>query len=127
MCQTIRRSRQPGDRRDRTDPRLGRADKLKRIKEQLRRLRFPRLAALEDSLARKHQALKLPAEIRLTVPPGLEGGRLRSSLRGPTKPELKRLSATTATDAGRESSARSARAFDCWWHDCSPDNPSKER
>ena len=27
-----------------TDPRLGRADKVKRIKESLRRLRFPRLA-----------------------------------------------------------------------------------
>src|SRR4051812_18295394 len=29
-----------------TNPRLGRADRLKRIKEQIRRMRFPRLAQL---------------------------------------------------------------------------------
>ena len=44
-----------------TDPRLGRADKLKRIKEQLRRLRFPRLAETEDAIRAKIQALKLHA------------------------------------------------------------------
>src|SRR5512147_1365767 len=33
-----------------SDPRLGRADKLKRIKEEVRRLRLPRLAQLEDSI-----------------------------------------------------------------------------
>jgi hypothetical protein len=60
-----------------TDPRLGRADRLKRIKEHLRRLRFPRLAAIEDQIREKIWALKLPAEIRLSVPPGLEGGRLQ--------------------------------------------------
>src|SRR3970282_2501277 len=60
-----------------SDPRLGRADKLKRIKEQVRRLRFPRLAQTEDSIRVRIQELKLPPEIRLTVPPGLEGGRLR--------------------------------------------------
>jgi hypothetical protein len=62
-----------------TDPRLGRADKLKRIKEQLRRWRFPRLAAIEESIRVKVQALKLPAEIHLSVPPGLEGGRVHVS------------------------------------------------
>lgn len=59
-----------------TDPRLGRADKLKRIKEQLRRWRFPRLAGIEDSIRMKIQSLKLPPEIRMGVPAGLEGGRL---------------------------------------------------
>jgi len=61
----------------RTDPRLGRADKLKRIKEQLRRWRFPRLAAAEDAVRQRIHALKLPGAIRLTVPAGLEGGRLQ--------------------------------------------------
>jgi hypothetical protein len=60
-----------------TDPRLGRADRLKRVKGQLRRLRFPRLAGAEDSVRERIQALKLPADIRLSVPPGLEGGRLQ--------------------------------------------------
>jgi hypothetical protein len=60
-----------------TGPRLGRADKLKRIKEQLRGWRFPRLAKMEESIRAKIQALKLPAEIHLSVPPGLEGGRLQ--------------------------------------------------
>src|SRR5574342_602993 len=54
-----------------TDPRLGRADKLKRIKEQLRRLRFPRLAETEDSLRTRIQELKLHPEVRLSVPTGL--------------------------------------------------------
>ena len=60
-----------------TDPRLGRADKVKRIKESLRRLRFPRLAQTEDEIHDKIRALKLQPEIRVTVPPGLEGGRLQ--------------------------------------------------
>ena len=54
-----------------TDPRLGRADRLKRIKEQIRRLRFPRLAETEDSIRAKIQELKLHPEIRMSVPPGL--------------------------------------------------------
>ena len=86
----------------RTDPRLGRADKLKRIKEQLRRRRFPRLAALEDSLAATIKALRLPAGIRLSASPGLEGGRLRVEFDAESTTELRelseRLSAATATD-----------------------------
>ena len=72
-----------------TDPRLGRADKLKRIKEQLRRWRFPRLDAIEESIRLKIQALKLPAEVRLSVPPGLEGGRLRVEFSAGSAAELK--------------------------------------
>jgi hypothetical protein len=84
-----------------TDPRLGRADKLKRIKEQLRRWRFPRLAAVEERIQLKIQALKLPAEIRLSVPPGLEGGRLRVEFSAGSVAELeeltKRLNAAATT------------------------------
>jgi len=46
-----------------TDPRLGRADKVKRIKEHLRRLRFPRLAQTEDEIRTRIQSLKLHPEI----------------------------------------------------------------
>ena len=60
-----------------TDPRRGRADRLKQIKEQIRRLRYPRLAATEEEIRKRIQSLKLHPEIHLSVPPGLEGGRLQ--------------------------------------------------
>ena len=83
-----------------TDPRLGRADRLKRIKEQIRRLRFPRLAETEDSIRAKIQELKLHPEIRMTVPPGLEGGQLRVEFSAANHAELKQLARkfTEATD-----------------------------
>ncbi|HKY07616.1 MAG TPA: hypothetical protein VJQ55_05220 [Candidatus Binatia bacterium] len=74
-----------------SDPRLGRADKLKRIKEHLRRWRFPRLAALEESVRLKVQALKLPASIQLSVPPGLEGGRVQVSFSARNLDEFEKL------------------------------------
>ena len=82
-----------------TDPRLGRADKLKRIKEQIRRWRFPRLAAIEESIRVKIQALKLPAEINLSVPPGLEGGRVHVSFSAGSQREFDKL-AQRLSDAG---------------------------
>ena len=83
-----------------TDPRLGRADRLKRIKEQTRRLRFPRLAETEDTIRAKIQELKLHPEIRMTVPPGLEGGQLRVEFSAANHAELKQLASklTEATD-----------------------------
>ena len=74
-----------------TDPRLGRADRLKRIKEQIRRLRFPRLAETEDAIRAKIQELKLHPAIRATVPPGLEGGQLRVEFSAANHAELKQL------------------------------------
>jgi hypothetical protein len=89
----------------RTDPRLGRADKVRRIKEQLRRKRFPRLAQTEDEIANRIRALKLHPEIRLSVPPGLEGGRLLVEFSVANATELK----TLATKLG-EAAASSAAA-----------------
>lgn len=77
----------------RTDPRLGRADKVKRIKEQLRRKRFPRLAQTEEEIENRIRALKLHPEIRLSVPPGLEGGRLNVEFSAASADELKILAA----------------------------------
>src|SRR5262245_15577594 len=74
-----------------TDPRLGRADRLKRVKDQIRRLRFPRLAEIEDKIRGKIQQLKLHPEIRLSVPPGLEGGALRVEFAAASHDDLKRL------------------------------------
>jgi hypothetical protein len=86
-----------------SDPRLGRADKLKRVKEELRRLRFPRLAQTEDSIRVQIQELKLQPDIRLTVPPGLEGGRLRVELSASTPEELKKLAGKLAAAADTSS------------------------
>ena len=74
-----------------TDPRLGRADRLKQIKEQLRRLRYPRLAATEEEIHKRVQALKLHPQIRLSVPPGLEGGRLQVEFAATSATELRAL------------------------------------
>lgn len=86
-----------------TDPRLGRADKVKKIKEWLRRLRFPRLAQTEDEIHGKIRALKLQPEIRVSVPPGLEGGRLEIQFSVSNREEFKRLAEKLA--AAAESSA----------------------
>ena len=75
-----------------TDPRLGRADKVKRIKDQLRRMRFPRLAETEDAIQKKLQSLKLHPEIRVSVPPGLEGGRIQVEISAASREELRRAS-----------------------------------
>ncbi|HXG51615.1 MAG TPA: hypothetical protein VNN77_09455 [candidate division Zixibacteria bacterium] len=61
----------------RTDPRLGRADRLKRVKEEVRRLRFPRLSRVEDAIRARIRELKLSPRVTLSVAPGLEGGDLR--------------------------------------------------
>jgi hypothetical protein len=88
-----------------TDPRRGRADRLKGVKEQIRRLRFPRLAATEDALQLKIKELKLQPEIRLTLPPGLEGGRLRIELSAASHDDLKKLAAKLHQAADQASMA----------------------
>jgi hypothetical protein len=85
-----------------SDPRLGRADKVKRIKEELRRLRLPRLAQLEDSIQERIQELRLHPEIRLTVPPGLEGGKLRVELSASSPEELEKLTTKLVEASGTD-------------------------
>lgn len=74
-----------------SDPRLSRNDKLKRIKEELRRLRFPRLARLEEEIRRRVQEMKLGPRIRISFPPGLEGGELTVQMKAASHEELGRL------------------------------------
>jgi hypothetical protein len=74
-----------------TDPRLGRADKLKRVKEHLRRLRFPRLAEIEDRIRQCVRELKVQPPLTLSVPPGLEGGRLRVEFSSSSVEELSEI------------------------------------
>ena|ERR671924_1546374 len=88
------------------NPRLGRADKIKRIKEQLRRLRFPRLSRTEDAIRARIRDLKLQPEIRLFVPPGLEGGTVKVEFTAATQVEFKqavrRLAEAEDTESMRE-------------------------
>jgi hypothetical protein len=88
-----------------TDPRRGRADRLKQIKEQIRRLRYPRLAATEEEIRMRIQSLKVHPEIRLSVPAGLEGGRLQVEFSAASAGEFCELAeklgnAATAPEAG---------------------------
>lgn len=73
-----------------SDPRLGRGDKLKRMKEELRRLRFPRLARLEDEIQRRVQEMKLGPLIQISFPPGLEGGELTVQIKAASHAELEK-------------------------------------
>ena len=79
-----------------SDSRLGRNDKLKHVKEALRRLRYPRLTRIEDEVRGRLRGLKLDPRIRITVAPGLEGG---------LKVELQA--------SGVEALARLARELEC--------------
>ena len=74
-----------------SDPRLGRNDKLKRLKDELRRLRFPRLARIEEDVKRRIREMKLRPQILVTVPPGLEGGTMTIEVRATSHDELKLL------------------------------------
>jgi hypothetical protein len=60
---------------------LGRNDAVKTLREVLRRLRFPRLAALEDQLAQRVRRLALPAGVRLVLPPNLQDTEIRVEIR----------------------------------------------
>ena len=74
-----------------TDPRLGRSEKLRRIKDELRRLRFPRLVLAEREIQKRLRSLGLKSEIRVSVPPALEGGFLSIQLKSTSHEDLKRL------------------------------------
>jgi hypothetical protein len=89
-----------------SDPRLGRNDKLKRLKEELRRLRFPRLARIEEEIRRHIRDMKLDPLLSVSVPPGLEGGAVTVNIRAAACDDLKRVAAqlvrATETDAMKE-------------------------
>jgi len=74
-------------------PRLGRNDKLKRLKDELRRLRFPRLARIEEEIHRRVRALKLDPGLSVNVPAGLEGGAVTVKIEATSHDEARRLTA----------------------------------
>ena len=74
-----------------SDPRLGRNDKLKRLKDELRRLRFPRMARIEAQIQKRIREMRLSPRILVTVPRGLEGGAVTIAVKAKSHDELKRL------------------------------------
>jgi hypothetical protein len=74
-----------------SDPRLGRSDRLKRLKEEVRRLRFPRMARIEDEIERRIRDMKLNPQILVTVPPGLESGAVTVQVKATNYEEMKCL------------------------------------
>ena len=74
-----------------SDPRLGRGDKLRRIKEEMRRLRFPRLVTMEREIQKRIRALGIVSQIQFSVPPGLEGGSLTVHLSATNEADMKKL------------------------------------
>lgn len=55
------------------ESKLGRNDKLKVVKEALRRIRYPRLSQLEEELKAAIRALDLGSRVQVSFPPSLEG------------------------------------------------------
>ncbi len=63
-------------------------DRLKRWKEALRRLRYPRLAMREQAFATAVRALALGRGVAVAPPPGLEGGTVTVTIRARSAIEL---------------------------------------
>ena len=92
-----------------THPRLGRGDKLRKVKDEIRRRRFPRLAHIEDSIHASIKELKLAPEIKVSLPAGLEGGCLTVQFTAADRQEFCRLVERLADAAN---AAPMARVFD---------------
>ena len=63
-------------------------ERLKRWKEALRRLRYPRLSAREEAVAGAIRALALDRTTSIEPPPALEGGVVTVSIRARSAAEL---------------------------------------
>ena len=78
---------QPGMQKAR-ESQLSRNDKLKKCKEALRRLRYPRLSHLEDQLQAAAKALDLGQQVRIVFPPSLEGSDITIEIKVGSEEEL---------------------------------------
>jgi hypothetical protein len=81
---------------------VGRNDKLKRVKGALRRLRFPALSAAEDRLAALIRSLRLPPDVRISVPEFLEGDEVRVEIVARTPEDLRNAVASLQEAAGSQ-------------------------
>ena len=67
---------------------VSRNDKLKAVKEALRRIRYPRLSRLEEDLRVAVKALDLGNRIQVSFPPTLEGEEITVELKARNPQEL---------------------------------------
>ena len=67
---------------------LGRNDKLKAVKDALRKLRYPRLSQLEEELRTAVKALDLGGRVQVSFPPSLEGEDITVEIKARSAKEL---------------------------------------
>ena len=67
---------------------LPRNDKLKAVKDALRRIRYPRLSRLEEELRLAVKALDLGDRVRVSFPPSLEDEEITVELKARNLKEL---------------------------------------
>ena len=81
-------------------------DRLKRWKERLRRLRYPRLVAREAAFAAAVRALELGRAVAVAPPTALEGGTVTITIRAGSAAELDAI--LERIDTSRRSGALAA-------------------
>ncbi|MBI3300985.1 MAG: hypothetical protein HYZ72_02755 [Deltaproteobacteria bacterium] len=67
---------------------LARNDKLKAVKDALRKLRYPRLSRLEEDLRAAVKALDLGSRVRVSFPPTFEGDEVTVEIKARNVKEL---------------------------------------
>jgi hypothetical protein len=70
------------------DTKLSRNDKLKAVKDALRRTRYPRLSRLEEDLKVAVKALDLGSRVRISFPPSFEGDEVTVEIKVRNAKEL---------------------------------------
>ncbi len=90
----------------------GRNDKLKSIKEALRRLRFPQLAAVERRLNELIGTLDLPRGMRAALPAFLEGDTVRFEFEAGSPARLKEVAEALERIAGSDAFAQIVRLLE---------------
>jgi len=71
------------------ETKLSRNDKLKAVKDALRKLRYPRLSQLEDDLRAAIKALDLGNRVRVSFPAALEGNEITIEIKARTSEEVR--------------------------------------
>lgn len=70
------------------DAKLARNDKLKAVKDALRKVRYPRLSLLEENLRAAIKELDLGQRVRVSFPPALEGDEVTIEIKARNVKEL---------------------------------------
>ena len=70
------------------ESKLSRNDKLRGVKDALRRIRYPRLSQLDDDLRTAVKALDLGERVRVSFPPTLEGNEVTVEVKACNVQEL---------------------------------------